>query len=85
MDSRYNLDQLFQEEPLKEKPIVTQEKIKVQEEEDSSLVQEEATEENEINLDLEEKEVESKSTLEVILPIVSQTPSHAFHRPNWGN
>jgi len=30
---RFNLDQLFEEEPLKEEPIVTQEKIKVQEQE----------------------------------------------------
>jgi len=33
MDMRFNLDQLFKEEALKEEPIVTREKIKIQVEE----------------------------------------------------
>mgnify|MGYP001092662447 CR=1 FL=1 len=50
--------------------------VQVQEEEEPTKVQEEAREENEILLDLEEKDVESKSNLEVILPIVLQFHSY---------
>jgi len=54
---RFNLDQLFEEEYLKEEPIITQEKIKVGEEEEPTMVQEEVKEENEIILDHRQKEV----------------------------
>ena len=70
MDVKFNLDQLFEEESWEDEPLVTQEKIKVQEEE-PTMVQEGAKEENEIIWDLEEKEVESKSALEVVPPIAS--------------
>ena len=42
--------------------------VQVQEEDGPTKVQEEAMEENVILLDLEEKEVESKPNLEVIVP-----------------
>jgi len=42
--------------------------VQVQEEEGPTKVQEEAKEQNKILLDLEEKEVESKPNLEVIVP-----------------
>jgi len=45
---------------IQEKSIVIQEEIKVQEEEEPTIVQEEVEEEN-------KKEVESKSTLKVVL------------------
>ena len=48
MDVRFNQDQLFKEESLKEEPLVTQEKVKVQEEEEPTIAQEWAKEENEI-------------------------------------
>jgi len=82
MDVRFNLDQLIEEESLK--PLITQEKIKVQEEEESTMVQEGAKEENEIILNLEENKVESKVNLEVVLPIASNTNSYAPHYPNLG-
>jgi len=40
MDKRFNLDQLFEEESLKEVANVTQEKIKVQEKEEPTMIQE---------------------------------------------
>jgi len=49
MKTGFNLDQLFEDESLKEKPNVTQEKIKVQEEEEPTMAQEGPKEENEIN------------------------------------
>ena len=52
MNVRFNIDQLFEEEPLKEELVI---KIKIPKEE-------ECKEENEIIFDLEEKEVESKPT-----------------------
>ena len=58
--------------------IVPKGKIKVEEEEEPTMVQEEATEENGIILDLEKKEVESKSTLDVVLPSVPQTHSYVI-------
>jgi len=45
--------------------------------------QEEVKQENEILLDLEEKEVESKSNLEVVQLIVPQSHSYALHCPNF--
>jgi len=78
-DVRFYRDLLFEEELLKESSIIDEEGIKVEkkrsilvlEEEQPTIVQEEAKEEYEIILDLEEKEVESKPTLEVMLRIVS--------------
>ena len=66
MIMKFNLAQLFEEESLKEEPFVTQRKIKVQEKE-PAMVQRGDKEENDIILDLEEKDVESKPTLEVVL------------------
>ena len=37
---RFNLDQLFEEESLEDELLVTQKKIKVQEEEEFNMVQE---------------------------------------------
>ena len=45
-------------------------------------VQVETKEENEITIDLDEKGVESKPTLEAILPVVSQSHSHPLYCPN---
>ena len=53
-------------------------------EEEPSLVNKETNVENEIILDFEKKEVKSKPILKVMLPIVSQTYSYAFHCPNLG-
>jgi len=71
---------LFAQEKIKaqkENPIwvqkehlVTQEKIKVQKEEEPIMVQEETKKKNEIFLGFQEKEIESKTTLEVMLPNV---------------
>ena len=58
-------------------PIVIQKKIKVQEKEEPIMVQEEAKKEN-------EEEGKSKSTLEVVLPNVSQIHSCAPHCANLG-
>ena len=98
MDKRFYQDLLLEEEPLEEKfvfveeeikaqkknsnlieekPIVIQEKIKVQEEQEPTMVQEKAKEEN-------EEKAESKSTLEVVLPNVSQIHSYAFYCFNLG-
>jgi len=71
MDVRFNLDQLFIKEPLKEEPFVNQDKIKVQDEEKYSFTQKGDKGQNEIISDLEEKEVESKPTMNVVLPIAS--------------
>ena len=62
---------------VQEEPLVTQGKIKVLKEEESTMVQEEAREEN-------EKEIESKASLEVVLSSVSQIHSCALHYPNLG-
>ena len=59
---------------FEDEPIATQEKIKVQEEEKKRR----GTKENETILDLEENKIESKHTLEVLLPIVSQTHPYAL-------
>ena len=75
MGVRFNLDQLFIKEPLKEEPFVNQDKIKVQEEEGPSLVQKGDKGKNEIISGLEEKEVESKPTMDVVLPIASYAHS----------
>jgi len=48
------------------------------------MVQEEAKQENDILLDPEEKEVESKPNLKVILLIIPQSHSCALHYPNLG-
>jgi len=53
-----------------------------QEEKRPTKIQEEAKEEHEILLDFEEKEVKSKSNLEVILPFVPQSHSYPLHFPN---
>ena len=45
---------------------------------------EEANQENEILLDLEQKEVESMPNLEVILPIASHSHSYPLHCPSLG-
>jgi len=47
------------------------------------MVQEEAKEENEITLDLDEKAVKSKPTLEFILPIVPQSHFYPLHYTNF--
>jgi len=77
MDMRFNLDQLFEEQPSKEETSITQENIQVKEEEQPHSAHKEAINENEINLDL--KEEESKS---VELSIVSQAHSYALDCPN---
>jgi len=46
------------------------------------MVNEEAKEESEISLDLQEKEVESKPTLEVALLIIFDSHSYSLHCPN---
>ena len=68
---------------MKQELIVAQEKIRTSsltqkkkeplKEEDPSVVHVEENEENGIILDLEKKGVESKLTLEVMLPIISQS------------
>ena len=75
MDVRFNLDQLFIKEPLKEEPFVNQDKIKVQDEEKYSFTQKGDKGQNEIISDLEEKEVESKPTMNVVLPMASYAHS----------
>ena len=84
-DVIFNLDQFFKVDTLKKEPVNAQEKIKVQEgvifimpnegesleEELSTMALEEVKEENEIIWDLEVKQVKSKHTMEVMLPIVS--------------
>ena len=57
-------------------------KVQVQEEKGSTKVQEETKEENEILVDMEEKEFESKLNLEVVLPIIVQFYSYPLHFPN---
>ena len=47
------------------------------------MVHEEAKQENEIILDLQEKEIKSKFTLKIVLSIVSQTHSYALLCPIW--
>ena len=56
---------------MKEEPIVTQEKIKIQEGKDRIMIHEVADEENETILDIEEEEVKEKSNLGVELPIIT--------------
>ena len=48
------------------------------------MVQEEAKEENEIFLEIQEKEVESKTTLKFMPPNGSQIHSCALHCPHLG-
>ena len=81
MDVGFDLDQFFGGEPLKKRPIVTQEKIKFQGEEEPLLFQEKETEENRIILNLKEEEIKSNLTLEVVLPIVSQFHFYVLHWP----
>ena len=56
--------------------------VQVQIEEEPSMGQEEANQENEILLYLEEKKFESKPNLEVILSIIHQSHSYHLHCPN---
>jgi len=79
---RFYRDLLFEEELLKEEYIITQEKIKIQEQEVSTIIQEEANEDSETIFDLEEENVKSKSNLGFELQIVSQTHSYTLHCPN---
>ena len=48
------------------------------------MVHHETRQENEIIFDHEEKEVKSNSTLEVVLPTISQIYSYALNCPNLG-
>ena len=48
------------------------------------MAQEEAKEENEICLEIQEKDIESKTTLEVIPPNDPQIHSSSLHCPNLG-
>ena len=56
--------------------------VQVQVQKLEELSQEEGKEENEILLDLEEKEVESKPNLDVVPTIVPHSHSYALHCPN---
>jgi len=81
MDMRFKLDQIFEKESIKEDVGITQDKTKVQGEEAEHSMLKEKCQENEPILDLKETEIESKSSLEVVLPIVSQIHFYALHCP----
>ena len=62
---------------VQEEPLVTHKMIKLQKEEEPTVIQEEAKEAN-------DKEIESKTTWEVVLLSIFQIHSCALHCPNLG-